>query len=129
MYKPRPSTPKNYNPKPKSGKQYTKRYSYPVTRKTVLKFIGHYKYTARPSTPKNYVPRPKSCKRYITKPVEDEMTMVETNPYQQRSVFKPKCTYNYKGRPESTKNFNPRPKSSYRYTVERGCTSDREGKV
>ena len=66
FYKTRPATPKNFKPRPKSGKRYKKRYSYPTPgpRKTVFKYIGCYKYQPRPASPKNFCPRPKSGNRY-----------------------------------------------------------------
>ena len=119
MFMSRPETPKNYKPKPKSGIRYTKRYTYPTSRKTIVKFIGRYQYAPRPETAKNYLPRPKSSNRYVclTQDKEDTLVKIEPTVYQRKSVFKPKGKYVYKERPKSARNLNPRPKSSKRYIL------------
>ena len=114
VYKSRPSTPKNYNPRPKSGKRNTKRYSYPGPKKTVFKYIGRYQYVARPPSPKNFLPRPKSSNRYIcsTKINKMQSQPTEENPYERRSIFKPQCKYVYKVKQESERISHSQPKSS-----------------
>ena len=95
-YKPRPLTPRNYRPRPKSGRRYKMRYTYPAPRpkRSVFKYVGVYKYEVRPSTPKNYCPRPKSSKRYECERSEDQAVFF--NPYQKKSIFKPRVRYQYR---------------------------------
>ena len=94
FYKQRPISAKNYHPRPKSGRRYNKRYSYPAPRKTVFKNNCSYKYRPRPSTPKNHFPIPKNGERYVwqTNHIAKE---VSKNPYKRRSAFKPKQRYSY----------------------------------
>ena len=85
---------RNYHPRPKSGRRYNKRYSYPAPRKTVFKNNCSYKYRPRPSTPKNHFPTPKIGKRYHCQ--TSSTTKGESkSPYERRSVFKPKQRYSY----------------------------------
>ena len=93
IYKERPKSAKNFNPRPKSGFRYAKRYTYPTCRKTMGKFIGRYKFEPRPQTPKNYLPRPKSSHRYVCQNkgnIDDENRQ---NTLQRKSIFKPKWRY------------------------------------
>ena len=85
---------KNYHPRPKSGRRYNTRYSYPAPRKTVFKNNCSYKYRPRPSTPKNHFPIPKIGKRYHCQTVNIS-TGESKSPYERRSVFKPKQRYSY----------------------------------
>ena len=94
FYKQRPISAKNYHPRPKSGRRYNKRYSYPTPRKTVFKNNGSYKYRPRPSTPKNHFPIPKNGERYVWQ-TNHIPKKVSKNPYKRRSVFKPKQRYSY----------------------------------
>ena len=96
QYTPRPCTPKNFKPRPKSGpSRYKRRYTFPASRprKTVFRYVGSYKYEPRPGTPKNYCPRPKSGNRYIC-PRPEPYTDAY-NPYLKKSIFKPKVRYQY----------------------------------
>ena len=94
FYKQRPISAKNYHPRPKSGRRYNKRYSYPTPRKTVFKNNGSYKYRPRPSTPKNHFPILKNGERYVWQ-TNHIPKKVSKNPYKRRSVFKPKQRYSY----------------------------------
>ena len=87
MYRARPGSGRNRKPRPKSGKRYARRYRYPASKKSVFRHIRCYRYEPRPVTPKNYFPRPKSSNRYVYagRPVK----IVQPNPYQKKSIFRP----------------------------------------
>ena len=116
VFVPRPKTPKNHIPRPKSGNRYlfvestNKRARYKKERngpvKSVFRPKERYMYKPRPSTPKNYKPRPKSGKRYNKR---------YSFPASKKTVFKFIGRYKYEPRPPTPKNFLPRPKSSNRY--------------
>ena len=95
QYRSRPLTPKNFKPRPKSGLRYKRRYTFPSSRprKSVFRYVGIYKYEPRPGTTKNYCPRPKSSNRYICHREGSSKDII--NPYQKRSIFKPKVRYQY----------------------------------
>jgi len=93
IYKSRPKSAKNFNPRPKSGIRYAKRYTYPTCKKTVGKFIGRYKFMPRPPTPKNYLPRPKSSNRYFCQNKGDIENETRQNTLERKSIFKPKWRY------------------------------------
>ena len=120
VFIPRPKTPKNYLPRPKSSNRYvcvqdanrTERYCVGRKRfvKSVFKPKERYMYKPRPSPAKNFKPRPKSGKRYKKR---------YSYPTQQKTVFKFIGRYKYEPRPPTPKNHLPRPKSGDRYVYER----------